>query len=102
MDDADNAVFAFLRYGADRSRPVLVVSNFTPVPRPNYRLGLPCAGRWREVLNSDSSLYGGSGQGNLGGVQAKGEAFAGFPASAEIRLPPLSTLFFEFESAPLQ
>jgi 1,4-alpha-glucan branching enzyme len=102
VDDADCSVFAFLRYGAGRSKPILVVSNFTPVLRPNYRLGLPHGGRWREILNSDSTLYGGSGQGNLGAIQAKAEAFAGFPASAEIRLPPLATLFFEFDSADLQ
>ncbi|MDJ0449835.1 1,4-alpha-glucan branching protein GlgB [Methylocystis sp. JR02] len=101
VDDAASSVFAFLRYGA-RTRPILVVSNFTPVPRPNYRLGLPYAGRWREILNSDASLYGGSGQGNLGGVEAKEEGFAGFPAMAEIQIPPLATLFFEFDNAGLQ
>ncbi|WP_330083663.1 1,4-alpha-glucan branching protein GlgB [Methylocystis iwaonis] len=101
VDDAESSVFAFLRYGA-RTRPILVISNFTPVPRPNYRLRLPYAGRWREILNSDASPYGGSGQGNLGGVDAKEEGFAGFPAMAEIQIPPLATLFFEFESAGLQ
>lgn len=102
VDDAESSVFAFLRYGQDRARPILVVSNFTPVPRPNYRLGLPYAGRWREILNSDASPYGGSGQGNLGWVDAKDEGFAGFPATAEIQIPPLATLFFEFDNAGLQ
>jgi 1,4-alpha-glucan branching enzyme len=58
VDDADNSVFAFLRFGEDRARPILVVSNFTPVPRPAYRLGLPGAGRWREILNSDAVVHG--------------------------------------------
>jgi 1,4-alpha-glucan branching enzyme len=102
VDDAENSVFAFLRYGADRARPVLVVSNFTPAPRPNYRLGLPRAGRWREILNSDAEIYGGSGQGNLGAIGARAEGFAGFPARADIQIPPLATLFFEFEGDGLQ
>jgi 1,4-alpha-glucan branching enzyme len=102
VDDADASVFAFVRYGADRSRPVVVVSNFTPVPRHGYRLGLPRAGRWREILNSDAHAYGGSGLGNLGAIHARDEGCAGFPACADIELPPLATLFFEFESDRLQ
>ena len=101
-DDADHSVFAFLRYGEDRRRPMLVVSNFTPVPRENYSLGLPFAGCWREALNSDAACYGGSGLGNLGAVHARAEAFAGFPARADMFLPPLATLFFEFESDALE
>ncbi len=95
VDDAESSVFAFLRYGEDRARPVLVVANFTPVPRHAYRLGLPSAGRWREILNSDAGIYGGSGVGNLGAIHARAEGFAGFPASADIEVPPLATLFFE-------
>ncbi|RTL85102.1 MAG: 1,4-alpha-glucan branching protein GlgB [Hyphomicrobiales bacterium] len=95
VDDADNSVFAFLRFGEDRARPILVVSNFTPVPRPAYRLGLPGAGRWREILNSDAVVYGGTGVGNLGGIEARAEGFAGFPACADLTIPPLATLFFE-------
>ncbi|MGJ0507984.1 MAG: 1,4-alpha-glucan branching protein GlgB [Methylocystis sp.] len=95
VDDAESSVFAFLRYGPDRSRPVLVVANFTPVPRHAYRLGLPRAGLWREILNSDATLYGGSGVGNLGAVEARAEGFAGFPACADIEIPPLATLYFE-------
>ncbi|WP_442755538.1 1,4-alpha-glucan branching protein GlgB [Methylocystis sp. JAN1] len=102
VDDAESSVFAFLRYGADRAKPVLVVSNFTPVPRHRYRLGLPRAGQWREILNSDAAIYGGSGQGNLGAIHARPEGFAGFPACADIHIPPLATLFFEFESDGLQ
>jgi 1,4-alpha-glucan branching enzyme len=97
VDDAENSVYAFLRFGADRARPVLIVSNFTPVPRTGYRIGLPRGGRWREILNSDAAAYGGSGLGNLGGVEAHDAGHAGFPACADILLPPLSTLFFEPE-----
>ncbi len=95
VDDADNSLFAFLRFGDDRARPVLVVSNFTPVPRHAYRLGLPRGGRWREILNSDAVVYGGSGVGNLGAIEARAEGFAGFPACADLTIPPLATLFFE-------
>ncbi len=97
VDDVESSVFAFLRFGEDRSRPVVIVSNFTPVPRENYRLGLPCPGRWREIVNSDATHYGGSGQGNLGAIDARREPHGGFPACADVRLPPLATLFFAFE-----
>jgi 1,4-alpha-glucan branching enzyme len=73
---------------------VAVVSNFTPVPRHLYRIGLPSAGRWREVFNSDAQDYGGSGIGNLGSVEAVAHPAHGLPASAEITIPPLSTLYF--------
>jgi 1,4-alpha-glucan branching enzyme len=96
-DDKDQSVFAFLRFGAPGDPPVLVVSNFTPVVRDGYRIGLPEAGRWREILNSDAALYGGSGVGNLGAVEAEPVAAHGYAASAAIVLPPLSTVFFEFE-----
>jgi 1,4-alpha-glucan branching enzyme len=101
VEDRDNSVFAFARFGEDRSRPVVVVANFTPVPRVNYRLGLPRAGRWREILNSDAKEYGGSGQGNLGEVFAPRGSFGEFPASAQILVPPLATIFFEFSSDEL-
>ncbi|KAF0211045.1 MAG: hypothetical protein FD172_2190 [Methylocystaceae bacterium] len=70
--------------------------------RSAYRLGLPRAGRWRELVNSDAAVYGGSGLGNLGAIHARAEGFRDFPASAEILLPPLSTLFFAFESDELE
>jgi 1,4-alpha-glucan branching enzyme len=96
VDDANQSVVAWLRTGAPGDRPVMAASNFTPVPRPAYRIGLPHAGRWREILNSDASAYGGSGLGNLGTVAAERRESHGMPASAEVLLPPLSTLFFEF------
>ncbi len=84
----DNSVFAFLRYGSEGKRPVLVVSNMTPVPRPGYAIGVPRPGRWRELLNSDAAIYGGSNMGNGGCVtcvpeQRHGEAqVAGTDAAA--------------------
>src|SRR5262249_21099944 len=69
-DDAESSVYAWLRFGAPGDRPVAVVCNFTPVPRQSYRIGLPRAGTWREILNTDAAVYGGSGAGNLGEVRA--------------------------------
>jgi 1,4-alpha-glucan branching enzyme len=76
---------------------VAIVSNFTPVPRYRYRVGLPRAGRWREILNSDSNVYGGSGVGNFGEIRADGVPWHGQPASAEIIVPPLATVYFVFD-----
>ena len=92
-DDAGNSVYAFLRDDPG-ARPVLVVVNMTPLTRWHYRLGVPVAGYWREVLNSDAHEYGGSGQGNSGGVTAHAGYHGGEPASLELLLPPLSTLIF--------
>jgi 1,4-alpha-glucan branching enzyme len=92
--DSEASVIAFLR--KDRAgRCVLVVCNFTPVPRHNYRLGVPQGGRWRECLNSDSRGYGGSGQGNLGGVDASPLPAHGHYHSLTLTLPPLSALFLQ-------
>jgi 1,4-alpha-glucan branching enzyme len=96
-DDADNSVFAWLRFGEDRSRPVAVLSNLTPVPREGYRIGLPAAGRWREVLNTDAGFYGGSGLGNMGAVQAEAMPWQAMPYSAAMVLPPLATIFLAFD-----
>ncbi|HVO01739.1 MAG TPA: 1,4-alpha-glucan branching protein GlgB [Candidatus Cybelea sp.] len=93
-NDPENSVFSWLRYGQERTPPVLVVSNFTPVPRPGFRIGLPGGGRWIERLNTDAILYGGSGIGNLGGVDAEAVPHHGRPFSASFTLPPLSTLYF--------
>ena len=72
-----------------------VVSNFTPVPRAGYGLPLPRAGRWREILNTDAAVYGGTGVGNMGGVDARRTAST---ASARcVTLPPLATIWLEFE-----
>ena len=103
-DDAAQSVFAFCRYATttpadDRTAAaVLVVCNFTPVPRYGYRLGVPTAGHWREVLNSDADIYGGSNIGNSGGVRATEIPSHGFPFSIEVTAPPLATTIFIGES----
>jgi 1,4-alpha-glucan branching enzyme len=93
-DDAEQSVFAFLRYGEEDDPPVLVVSNFTPVPRYRYRIGVPRGGRWREALNTDAAPYAGSNLGNAGGVVADARSVHDQPCSLELTLPPLATLFF--------
>jgi 1,4-alpha-glucan branching enzyme len=93
-NDAQASVLSFLRKGRDKSAPVLVVANFTPVPRHNYIIGVPKAGTWTEVLNSDASRYGGSGMGNLGAVQASPIPAHGRPRSLTVTLPPLALLVF--------
>jgi 1,4-alpha-glucan branching enzyme len=96
-DDRANSVFAFLRSGGDEAPLVLAVCNMTPVPRHGYRIGVPRAGRWREVLNSDSSLYGGSNAGNQGAVETSGAAAHGEGQSLDLVLPPLTTLLLRHE-----
>ena len=98
VDDADQSVVAWLRFGGPGDAPVAVVCNFTPVPRAGYRIGLPAAGRWREIFNSDAADYGGSGMGNPGGVEADPVNAHGFPASGVLTLPPLATLYFHLEA----
>ncbi|MGB0498725.1 MAG: 1,4-alpha-glucan branching protein GlgB [Rubricella sp.] len=92
-NDADNSVFAWLRRGREGDPAVAVVCNFTPIERTGYRIGLPNTGRWREALNTDAALYGGGNRGNMGGVTAVAGEHSGFPAVAEVTVPPLSVLF---------
>ena len=98
-NDSDNSVLTFLRWPGD-GPPVLVVCNFTPVVRENYRVGVPLAGGWREVLNSDAHAYGGSGVGNLGRVQAQATPWHGRSQSVSLTLPPLAMVLFVPEPAP--
>ena len=93
-DDADQAVYAWVRKGAEGDSPVLGVFNFTPVER-RLRVGVPAAGRWAERLNSDAPIYGGAGKGNLGAVESAPVETDGRPDSIEITLPALSGLYFE-------
>ncbi len=88
-DDADVSVIAFLRRGASDT-VALIACNFTPVPRENYRIGVPRGGRWHERLNSDAADYGGSGQGNLGALDSEPVAAHGQSHSLLLRLPPLA------------
>jgi 1,4-alpha-glucan branching enzyme len=91
--DSDQSVFAFLRRGRTADAWMLIVANFTPVPRYAYHVGVPTGGHWQEVLNSDAKDYGGSGLGNLGDVQASDTASHGRPYSLELTLPPLGVVF---------
>ncbi len=95
-DDRDQSVLAWLRFGGPDDAPVMVVCNFTPVPRYGYRVGLPQAGVWLEVFNSDAAVYSGSGLGNAGAVAAGPWPSHGLPASAEILIPPLATVIFRY------
>jgi 1,4-alpha-glucan branching enzyme len=92
MDDAEQSVYAYLRLGREGDRPALVLCNFTPVSRFAYRVGVPVGGFWREVVNTDAGIYGGSNLGNDGGVQAEHRVSHDLPASLVLTLPPLSTL----------
>jgi len=97
-NDSENSVLAFLRRGKDRSKAMLCVCNFTPVVRQSYRLGVPGPGTYHERLNTDSQYYGGSNVGNPFGV-ATAEALAshGREWSVSLTLPPLSTVFLEWD-----
>ena len=97
VDDAQHSVFAWARSGGEGARAVVAIANFTPVPRGHYRVGLPHGGRWREILNSDASAYGGSNAGNAGTVVAHAVPSHGLPHSATVTLPPLSTLWLVHE-----
>nr|MBP7163012.1 apolipoprotein N-acyltransferase [Candidatus Omnitrophota bacterium] len=93
--DWERGVISFLRKGDEGTEPVLVVCNFTPVPRDNYKVGIPMGGFWREVLNSDAQEYGGSGHGNLGGQEAAPVPLQGKYFSLSLVIPPLAVLFFK-------
>jgi 1,4-alpha-glucan branching enzyme len=90
-DDADVSVISFLRRSSCGAL-ALIVCNFTPVPRPSYRVGVPRGGRWHERLNSDAADYGGSGQGNMGALDTEAHSAHGQPQSLALRLPPLAVL----------
>ncbi|PYL01841.1 MAG: 1,4-alpha-glucan branching enzyme, partial [Verrucomicrobia bacterium] len=92
--DHESSVLSFLRQNKEQTSRVLVILNLTPVLRTRYRVGLPQGGYWREVLNSDSEIYGGSNQGNLGGVTTQELQAHNQPFSAEFTLPPLSVIAF--------
>jgi 1,4-alpha-glucan branching enzyme len=92
-DAADENVLAFVRWSKDRKRHVAAVANLSPVPRHGYRVGLPRAGEYAEVVNSDAAEYGGSNVGNHGSVHAEQTAWDGQPASAAMTLPPLGVVW---------
>ncbi len=93
-NDSTNSTLSFVRYGKDKSRPILVVANLTPVPRYNYRVGVPEDTVWYEILNSDAKQYGGSGMGNFGEVASNPVPYHNEEQSVNILLPPLSVVMF--------
>jgi 1,4-alpha-glucan branching enzyme len=98
-NDSDNSVLTYLRRSRDDKEVIVVACNFTPVPRPNYRVGVPRAGFWREVLNTDAQEYGGSGHGNLGGLETAPIPFHGRSQSLNLLLPPLAVVALKCEAS---
>ncbi|MFO7270912.1 MAG: 1,4-alpha-glucan branching protein GlgB [Sphaerobacter thermophilus] len=98
-NDAEQSVVTFLRRGRAESGEIVAAFNFTPVPRHNYIIGVPRFGRWREIFNSDATVYGGSGQGNLGGVTANPVPSHGYTQSITITIPPLGAVLFAPDEA---
>jgi 1,4-alpha-glucan branching enzyme len=97
VNNGDQSVLAFLRKSAGGGAPILVVCNFTPVPRSNYMVGVPARGIWRELINTDAREYGGSGGGNLGGVESVPVGAHGRVESINLALPPLATVMLRWE-----
>jgi 1,4-alpha-glucan branching enzyme len=91
-EDSQHNTFSFIRYTPD-GEPLACVVNFAAVPFEGYRIGLPRTGTWHEVINTDSALYGGSGVGNLGQVEAEARPWHGFNASVSLRVPPLGAVW---------
>ena len=96
-NDSDASTYAWIRRGGENDRPVVIISNFTPVERTEWTCGLPHGGKWVERLNTDASVYGGGDRGNMGAVHASEEGWHGQPASAKLTVPPLSTVILTFE-----
>ncbi|HEY2677024.1 MAG TPA: 1,4-alpha-glucan branching protein GlgB [Steroidobacteraceae bacterium] len=92
-DDRANSVYAFYRRSDPHEAPMIAICNFTPVPHHGYRLGAPRAGTWREIINTDAAIYGGSNLGNGGAVEAQARHQHGQPYSIELTIPPLATLY---------
>lgn len=95
-DDRENSVLVFARFDAARDNIIIVVCNFTPIPRFNYRIGAPRAGFWREIVNSDWEKYGGSNVGNSPGLATENVESHGFDCALCVTCPPLSTIMFEW------
>jgi 1,4-alpha-glucan branching enzyme len=98
VHDANSSVLSFVRFGTRPEEVLLVVASFTPVPRPNYRVGVPREGLWVEVLNTDSQKYGGTGEGTGQSLQTHPTRWDGQPHAIDLALPGMSTLFFLFAS----
>jgi 1,4-alpha-glucan branching enzyme len=98
--NAAESVLSFIRQGREPSETAVIVCNFTPVVRRDYRIGVPHGGRWRERINSDAAEYGGSGVGNAGEVRSDDVAMHNLAQSIRLTLPPLATLVFTFQPEP--
>jgi 1,4-alpha-glucan branching enzyme len=96
VHDHDNSVISFVRYAREAADASVVLVNFTPIVRYDYHIGVPCAGTYREVLNSDADIYGGSGVGN-GRVQAVDVPSHGLPASMTLTVPPLGFVLLKLD-----
>jgi 1,4-alpha-glucan branching enzyme len=94
-DDSDNSVLTYMRFGKDQAAPVMVACNFTPVPRRGYRVGVPKEGYWREVLNSNAAIYGGTDEGNMGGCHTDAIPTHGQNHSLLLDIPPLGIVVFK-------
>jgi 1,4-alpha-glucan branching enzyme len=99
-NDNEQSVLAWRRIGDEAHDFAVIVCNFTPVPRHDYRIGVPRSGYWRELMNTDAAVYGGSNLGNAGGVETEPRADHGHDQSVSLTLPPLSTLFLVHEEQP--
>ena len=97
FQDWESSIVSFLRKDGEAKSSILVICNFTPVPRHNYTIGVPEPGFWKELLNSDAEEYGGSGKGNLGGVPSSPVPSHGKPQSLTLTLPPLAICIFKKE-----
>jgi 1,4-alpha-glucan branching enzyme len=93
--DSQQSMMSFMRKSRGGDQILVAIFNFTPVPRHNYRVGVPRGGYWQEILNSDSPVYGGSGYGNLGGTDADQVTAHGRPFSLNLIVPPLGAVFFK-------
>jgi 1,4-alpha-glucan branching enzyme len=94
-NDAEHGVIAFIRKAKDWKNMLIFVCNFTPVVYEGYRIGVPVSGYYKEVLNSDAEIYGGSNKGNCGGLRAQEYSCQGRPFSLELTVPPLATVVFK-------
>ncbi len=99
-NDAEQSVYSYIRFARDRRDYLVVVLNFTPVPRYGYRIGVPEAGYYREVLNSDAECYGGGNVGNLGGLATEPIAWHRYPHSLSLTLPPLGIVILKRQATP--
>jgi 1,4-alpha-glucan branching enzyme len=97
FNDVDRSIVSYLRKSRSNRDLILFVGNFTPIPRQDYRIGVPEGGLWKEVLNSDAREYGGGGWGNWGGVEADPHPIHGRNHSLRLTLPPLAVLIFKKE-----